>query len=114
METQSLIAQYQIEPYRGRHENLEKIAIAFSGSPHTSPSPGKVLLLNDPGSAHSFFYEFRSSDIVYAEEGPALAMPDGATTSQVKLWVKKGATALKIEPFHVQDTASGLSDFFSD
>jgi hypothetical protein len=30
----------------------------------------------------------------------------------VRLWVRKGATALKIEAFHVQDTAAGLSGFY--
>ena len=41
-----------------------------------------------------------------------LALPDGSTASMVRLWVRKGSTALKIEPFHVQDTAGGLGDYF--
>jgi len=40
-----------------------------------------------------------------------LLLPDGSTASMVRLWVRKGATALKIEAFHVQDTAAGLSGF---
>ncbi len=114
METESLIAQYQIEPYRGSYEKLRLIAVMFTGSPRTSNTPGRILLLNDPGSQHSFCYEIRASDIVYAEEAPNLALPDGTTASRVRLWVKKGATALKIEPFHVQDTAGSLEDFLAD
>ena len=113
METHSLIGRYQIEPYRGSYEKLRQIAVQFTGSPHTSNNADKILLLNDPGSQHSFFYEFKTSDIVFAEEAPSLSLPDGSTASVVRLWVKKGATALKIEPFHVQETAVGLSDFFS-
>lgn len=112
MEPRSLIARYQIELYRGSYEKLRQISVMFTGSPQSSNDAGKIMLLNDPGSQHSFFYEFRTSDIVYAEEAPSLALPDGSTASTVRLWIKKGATALKIEPFHVQDTAMGLNEFF--
>ena len=114
MEPQTLIAQYQIEPYRGSQEKLRQIAVAFVGAPHTSQAEGKVLLLNDPGSRQAFFYEFRAEDIVYAEEAPALALPDGSAAAMMRLWVRKGVTALKIEAFHVQDTTAGLSDYFRD
>jgi hypothetical protein len=112
MESMTVIAHYQIEPYRGSHEKLRQIAVRFTGSPHSSQSPGKVLLLNDPGSQHAFFYEFRAEDILYAEEAPTLALPDGSSASMVRLWVRKGVTALKIESFHVQDTTAGLAEFF--
>ena len=112
MEALTVVARHAIEPYRGSQEKLRQVAVCFAGSPHASHSPGKVLLLNDPGSQHAFFYEFRGEDIVYAEEAASLALPDGSTASMVRLWVRKGSTALKIEPFHVQDTAGGLGDYF--
>jgi len=112
MEALTVVARYHIEPYRGSQEKLRQIAVRFTGSPHASHAPGKVLLLNDPGSQHAFFYEFRAEDIVYAEEAPNLSLPDGSTASMARLWVRKGSTALKVEPFHVQDTAVGLSDYY--
>lgn len=112
MEAVTIIERYQVEPYRGSYEKLRQIAVMFTGSPHSGAGPGKVLLLNDPGSQQAFFYEFRAEDIVYAEEAPTLALPDGNSAAMVRLWVRKGATALKIESFHVQDTAGGLSHFF--
>jgi inorganic pyrophosphatase len=112
MQTTVLIAQYQVEPYRGGPEKLRHAAVLFTGSPHTSSDPGKVLLLNDPASQQAFFYEFRSSDILYAEEAPSLVRHDGSTIAMVRLWIRKGATGLKIVPFHVQDTAPGLRDFY--
>jgi len=114
MEPITVIGQYQLEPYRGSLEKLKQIAVQFLGSPRNSPAEGKVLLLTDPGSAHAFYYEFRSVDILYGEEAPSLSLADGSAVSMVRLWVKKGATALRIVPFNVQDTAQGLRDFFAD
>ncbi|NIP72344.1 MAG: hypothetical protein GWO16_04640, partial [Gammaproteobacteria bacterium] len=81
MEPHSLIAQYQLEPYRGSYDKLQQIAVMFTGTPRATGDPGKVLLLNDPGSRHSFYYEFRTEDIVYAEEGATLSLPDGSTAT---------------------------------
>ena len=114
MEPVSIISQYQIEPYHGSTEKLRQNAVMFTGSPRAGNSQGKILLLNDPGSSQSFFYEFRIADILYGEEAPNLSLPDGSTVAMVRLWVKKGSTALRITPFHVQDTASGLHDFFGE
>lgn len=112
MESLTVVGRYAIEPYRGSAEKLRQIAVRFAGSPRSSQAPGKLLLMNDPGSQHAFFYEFRVEDILYVEEAPSLALPDGSTASMVRLWVRKGATALKIEPFHVQDTAAALHGFY--
>ena len=112
METTALISRYQVDLYRGSHRKLEEIAIAFTGSPKKSREDDKVLLLSDPVSHQTFFFEFRSADIVYAEEVPNLSMPDGSMVSMIRLWVRKGAKALKIEPIHVQDTSADLHEFF--
>ena len=112
METTTLISRYQVEIYRGSHRRLEEVAIAFTGSPKKTRDADKVLLVADPMSQQTFFYEFRSGDIIYAEEAPTLSLPDGSTVSMVRLWIKKGSTALKIEPIHVQDTSANLQDFF--
>lgn len=112
MESHQLISRYQIEPYRGSQKKLEQIAVSFTGSPKNSGESEKVLLLSDPLSQQPFFYEFRAADIIYAEEAPSLAMPDGSAVSIVRLWVRKGVTALKIVPFHVHDTTVNLADFF--
>lgn len=109
----SIISRYQVERYRGDTQKLDQIAVSFTGSIGNSHDPERVLLINDPFSQQSFFYEFRSADILYAEEQPSLSMPDGSTLTMARLWVKKGATALRIEPFHVHDTAHRLKGFFN-
>jgi len=112
METTVLISRYQVDLYRGSPRRLEEIAVAFTGSPKKSRDEDKVVLLNDPLSSQTFFYEFRASDIIYAEEASNLSMPDGSAVSMVRVWIKKGSTGLKIEPFHVQDTSANLKEFF--
>jgi len=112
METMTLIARYSaLEPYRGSPEKLRQVAVAFTGSPRGNPDPGKVLLISDPFSQQAFVYEFRAPDIVYVEDAPGLVLGDGTMAAMVRLWVRKGATALKLVPFHVQDTAHALRDF---
>ena len=112
MDSVTLVARYQLDVPRFEPNRLEQIAVAFSGSPRNGPDAGKVLLVNDAFSRQSFFYEFRVADIVYAEELPHLVKADGSAIAMVRLWVKKGATALKVEPFHVQDTHQRLAEFF--
>ena len=44
MESEALIAQYQIEPYRGSYEKLRNSAVMFTGSPRTSNTKDRILL----------------------------------------------------------------------
>jgi hypothetical protein len=112
METTTLISRYSaIEPYRGSPEKLRQVAVAFTGSPRGNPDSSKVLLISDPFSQQAFVYEFRAADIVYMEEASSLALADGRMASIIRLWVRKGATALKLVPFLVQDTAHALREF---
>jgi hypothetical protein len=90
---------------------LRQVAVAFSGSPRGNADPSKVLLISDPVSAQAFVYEFRAVDIVYVEEAPSLALGDGTSCAMVRLWVRKGATGLRMMPFHVQDTSHALGDY---
>ncbi len=112
METMTLISRYSaVEPYRGSPEKLRQVAVAFTGAPRGNPDPGKVILISDPFSQQAFVYEFRAADVVYAEETPSLSLADGTMVAMVRIWVRKGATALKLVPFHVQDTAQALREF---
>ena len=106
-----LISRYRIEPYRSGPGKLRQVAVAFTGAPRVhATDPDKVLLISDPFSQQGFIYEFRTTDVVYAEEMPSVAMADGSTVSMARLWIRKGRTGLKIVPFHVEDTAHHLAD----
>lgn len=51
--------------------------------------------------------EFRIADIAAAEELPSPVNESGAVRSLVRLWVRKGAIALRYEPFEVGDKLLG-------
>lgn len=111
MEPSTLMHRYQIEPYRGSFEKLQQIAVAFSGSPRPHrDGPERILLIGDPFSQQGFAYEFRTEDVLYAEELPRAVMPDGSTAGMARLWVRRGATALKLVPFVVEATAHRLAE----
>ena len=48
---------------------------------------------------------------MYVEEAPSLAAGDGTSVATIRLWVRKGATALRLMRFHVQDTWHALRDY---
>jgi inorganic pyrophosphatase len=108
-----LLARYQIEPFRSGPERLRQVAVAFTGAPRKHHRDAdKILLVSDPFSQQGFVYEFRTMDLVYAEEMPNVALGDGSTVSMVRLWVRKGSRALRIVPFSVEDTAQHLAELW--
>jgi inorganic pyrophosphatase len=84
---------------------LQKTHVAFSGSLRKHPyDSGKIILVTDPFSANTFYYEFSTGDITYAEELPNLVNPEGETIRMARLWVKKKCIGVRCTPFIVEDT----------
>jgi hypothetical protein len=69
----------------------------------------KLILISDPFSAQTAFYEFRLEDVRHVEELPSLVTESGESLTMVRLWVKKGALGLRYEPFLVADTISSVT-----
>lgn len=86
-------------------KRLKRGFIAFSGSPrkHWSDS-SKVVLVADPYSRATFYYEFKVEDIGYVEKLPNLVSIENEVVPFVRVWVKKGALALRCTPFRVEET----------
>lgn len=85
--------------------------VAFSGMPRKHPyDPKKIILISDPLSANTIFYEFKLKDISHAEEISNIVSESGKGIKMVKVWVKKGCLALRYEPFIVQDTLQYFGD----
>ncbi len=97
---------YELQVYRG-DGNLEQEAVPFSGVLRQHYNPNIVLLLKNPlyFNTRSVAFEIRVDDILHVEELPAETGPDGVTVENVKLWVKKGSTVVKMEPILVSDEA---------
>lgn len=98
--------KFEIQAYqRPRNlKELRKTHIPFSGSPLKHPyDPEKVILVADPYGSHTFYYEFKTSDISYVEELPSIVNLNGETVTMVRIWVKKMGVGILCSPFLVED-----------
>jgi len=95
----------------GNHEALD--AIAFIGALRKHPyDSDKCLLLTARQEKlrwleEGVVLEFRISDVLAADELPSPVNEQGAARSLIRIWVKRGAIALRYEPFEVGDTFLG-------
>jgi inorganic pyrophosphatase len=79
--------------------------VSFSGSPRKHPyDPEKIILVADPYSTNTFYFEFEKGDIVFVEELPSLVDMEGNTLTMIRLWIKKGSVAVRSTPFIAGDT----------
>jgi len=101
------IINFEIQVYqRPSDENrLRSTHIAFSGSPQKHPvNPQKIILVVDPYSDNTFYYEFDTEDISYVEELAKIVTMDGEVIPMARLWVKKKSVAIRSTPFVVENT----------
>ena len=85
---------------------LRETHIAFTGSPQRHFfDPDKVLLVTDPFSRNTSYFEFLSDDIAYVEELQTSVDIDGNAIPMVRIWVRKGSIAIRSTPFVVADTS---------
>lgn len=101
--------KFEIQTYKRPKDasTLMRTHVAFSGSPRQKPNnPKKIILWVDPFSTNTFYYEFNTEDISYAEELPSLTSPFGETITMVRIWVKKMSMGIRSVPFWVEDTES--------
>ena len=100
--------KFEIQAYK-RPRNIRELIkthVSFSGAPQRHPyEPEKVILIPDPFSTQTFYYEFQAEDISYVEELPSLVDIEGKTISMARIWVEKKSIGLRCSPFVVEDTA---------
>ncbi len=99
--------KFEIQAYKRPkdHKVLRNTHVAFSGSPQKHPFDAhRVILVTDPYSTNTIFYEFMKKDISYVEELPNLVGLDGDTVMVVRIWVKKRSIAVRSSAFIVDDT----------
>ena len=81
-----------------------KDAIPFAGHPRQHPSEkGKLILVYDPLGASSTVIEFKLEDVLFVEEIPSAVTETGEGIPLIKLWMRKGALGVILEPFEVQN-----------
>jgi len=102
--------KFEIQKYEPtkKLKDLRKTHVPFSGSPCKHPfDKDKFLLIVDPYSPNTFYYEFESKDVEFAEELPTVVNIDGETVNMALIWVKKKSLGLRSIPFLVDDTTAG-------
>ena len=92
---------FEIQKRRVSSKTLEKDSTPFCGAVRPHSNPKMLLLLSSPLESRSDVFEFRSEDILYAEELSSLTKPNGVTVEQVRLWVRNGSPAMRMEPLRV-------------
>jgi hypothetical protein len=99
--------KFEIQAYRrpADHVRLAETHIAYSGSPFKHPdNPDKIILVADPYSQNTFYYEFNREDITLAEDLPSIVNLENESLTMVRLWVRKGILAVRCTPFRVANT----------
>ncbi|GHV88879.1 hypothetical protein AGMMS50267_12390 [Spirochaetia bacterium] len=91
----------EITKYAG---TLPRDAIPFTGYPRQHPSDKhKLILIHDPLGENPMVLEFKIDDVIHIEETHSAVTETGETAPLVKLWVRRGAHGVLLEPFEVQN-----------
>ncbi|THB77961.1 MAG: inorganic pyrophosphatase Ppa [Desulfobacteraceae bacterium] len=94
--------QKYVKPINVSREDM----VSFSGSPRKHPyDPSRVIIIADPFSENTFYYEFNIDDIVFVEDLSSISNLEGETVSMVRVWIRKKSIALRSIPF-VVDTVT--------
>lgn len=98
--------KFEIQKYEKpkNFKHLKSEFIPFSGSPLKHPFDAqKIVLVADPYSTNTFYYEFRAEDIGYVEEMPNITNIDGETVPMARVWIKKRSIGVRCTPFVVEN-----------
>ena len=96
--------KFEIQAYSKPKDMDQHTHIPFSGSPRKHPfRKGKIVLIGDPFTANTFYYEFNARDIEFAEELPTMTNINGDVLPMARIWVKKKSVALRCTPFIVDE-----------
>ena len=107
---QKVAEKFEIQAYKRPRDikELRKTHVPFTGSPQKHPHDrNRVILISDPYSTYTSFFEFLKKDISYIEELPNLVNLEGDAILMVRIWVKKRSIAVRSTAFMVEDTTVG-------
>ena len=86
---------------------LKKTHVPFSGSPQRHPYDAeKIILITDPFSSNTNYYEFKTEDIACLEKLSNIVYIRGKTITMVRIWVRKLSIGVRCTPFLVEDIQS--------
>ncbi|MDR0641283.1 MAG: hypothetical protein LBG07_02355 [Treponema sp.] len=86
-------------------EGPPRDSVPFTGYPRQHPSEkGKLVLIFDPLGARPSILEFKIEDVLYVEELHSAVTQAGEGVPLVRLWIRRGAHGVIMEPFQVGDS----------
>lgn len=101
---------YNLAKYKSKID-YRNCAVSFTGSARKHPyDQEKLLLVSDPFTSHTIFYEFKITDIVHYDDLPGIATDSGENLMMIRLWINKGSLGLRYEPFEVDDPLRFMND----
>jgi hypothetical protein len=81
-----------------------KNAVPFTGYPRSLPGEkDKILLVYDPLGVNPQLMEFKTGDVLFVEDIPQAVTEDGEGIPLVRIWVRRGARGVLLEPFEVDN-----------
>lgn len=100
--------KFEVESYK-KFRHLSFDHVAFTGTPKKHPyDEGRIILVTDPFSTQTAYYEFELADVEGVEELPNLTTIEGEAVTMVRLWVRKGCVGIRSVPFLVEDMAKRM------
>ncbi|MDY0221800.1 MAG: inorganic pyrophosphatase Ppa [Desulfobacterium sp.] len=95
--------RFEIQTYYSRTNKIDRrIHVPFSGSPRKHPfEKDKIILVVDPFTSNTFYYEFEIKDICFAEELANITNINGKSVSMTRIWIRKKSVAILCTPFVV-------------
>jgi hypothetical protein len=91
----------EIERY---NKGLPNNSIPYTGHPRQHPSEkDKLILIHDPVGENPRIMEFKMNDVTGLEEIPSAVTEAGEGVRLVRLWIRKGAVGVLMQPFEVKD-----------
>ena len=100
--------KFEIQAYAKAGNVDRKAHLPFSGSPRKHPhDPDRIILVADPFTPSTFYYEFRIKDIGFAEELPSITNMEGESVPMARIWVRKKSVGIRSTPFLVEDLSRG-------
>jgi len=86
-------------------EGPPKTGVPFTGYPQQHRTEkNKLILIYDPLGNSPAVLEFKLDDILYVEEVHSAVTERGEGVPLVKLWIRRGARGVLLEPFEVDDS----------
>ncbi len=94
--------KFEIQTYSRPRDVDKHNHVPFSGSPKKHPhAQNRIILITDPFTYNTIYYEFRVDDIAFAEELPNITNIEGDSVPMARLWIKRQCMAIQCTPFIV-------------